>query len=129
MNSSGGGGGGATAHAARRPAIAARLELPSFVKSSNWEMAAWALLSMRGGRAGASVAIVEDGEASMSCVALRGLTTSLSITLLSRRGRAEIQTLTCCSVDGRTKSEVQHRTFHSRNYLSKNRRNRLKYDM
>jgi hypothetical protein len=109
VNSSGGGGGGATAHAARRPAIAARLELPSFVKSSNWEMAAWALLSMRGGRAGASVAIVEDGEASMSCVALRGLTTSLSITQLSRRGgRAE----TCSSVDGESGSSNIERFIH-----------------
>jgi len=114
VNSSGGGGGGATAHAARRPAIAARLELPSFVKSSNWEMAAWALLSMRGGRAGASVAIVEDGEASMSCVALRGLTTSLSITQLSRRGgRAEVQFLeTCSSVDGERGSSNIERFIH-----------------
>jgi hypothetical protein len=114
VNSSGGGGGGATAHAARRPAIAARLELPSFVKSSNWEMAAWALLSMRGGRAGASVAIVEDGEASMSCVALRGLTTSLSITQLSRRGgRAEVQFLeTCSSVDGESRSSNIERFIH-----------------
>ena len=57
---------------------------------------------------------MEDGEASMSCVALRGLTTSLSITQLSRRGgRAEVQFLeTCSSVDGESGSSNIERFIH-----------------
>jgi hypothetical protein len=50
----------------------------------------------------------------MSCVALRGLTTSLSITQLSRRGgRAEVQFLeTCSSVDGERGSSNIERFIH-----------------